>query len=483
MGSSAKLPTPPDFRKTVGEQLDMNKGVATDVMNTNRYAQEDVFGNRNDWITNPDGSVTNKSSFGQGQQDLYNKNNALANAMAGGAGGNLDQFQNKYWGGGGGVSAPSYGGGGGGGYGGGGGGGGSYSSTPGQTGSEGGLYAADKASGVGGVGTGIQGDLDYSKLSAMPGDTMGERQNVQDALYKRNTGYLDPQYAEQQRSLETQLSNKGLVPGTPAYNNAMQIMNQAKERAYTGARQDAISGGGAEQERLQNMILQLRNQGVTEANNLGAFHNASQGQRAGQLLTDQGQQRQLAGTLGAASASAGASMHNAELANQLGTRSQAFNELLQMGKFGQSGQEIPQFQTSQGNMKSYESPDLLGAEQKSYADAIDRANAAKAKKGGIGSALGSLAGAGIGNYLLPGIGGTLGSKLGGSLGGAFGSDRRLKSNIVHIGVTPGGHNVYEYDAAGRRQRGVMAQELLTSLPGAVSRGMSGFYMVDYSKVT
>ena len=61
------------------------------------------------------------------------------------------------------------------------------------------------------------------------------------------------------------------------------------------------------------------------------------------------------------------------------------------------------------------------------------------------------------------------------------SDRRLKSNIVRIGTHPQhGIGIYDYDIDGRRDTGVMAQELLSVLPAAVSLGHDGFLRVDYS---
>src|SRR4029077_14435312 len=102
----------------------------------------------------------------------------------------------------------------------------------------------------------IQKDLDYSKLTAMPTtDPAVARQEAQDALYKMNTQYLDPQMASAQSALQTRLSNQGLVPGTEAYNRAAQIQNDASQKAYESARQGAIAGGGAEQERQQQLAL------------------------------------------------------------------------------------------------------------------------------------------------------------------------------------------------------------------------------------
>ena len=62
------------------------------------------------------------------------------------------------------------------------------------------------------------------------------------------------------------------------------------------------------------------------------------------------------------------------------------------------------------------------------------------------------------------------------------SDRRLKSNISKVGTHPLGIGVYDYDIDGRRERGVMAQELLQVKPDAVFLHPSGYYMVDYAQI-
>jgi hypothetical protein len=69
----------------------------------------------------------------------------------------------------------------------------------------------------------------------------------------------------------------------------------------------------------------------------------------------------------------------------------------------------------------------------------------------------------------------------GAPAGTF-SDRRLKSNVERIGTHPLGIGIYEYDIFDRRERGVMADEVLTVRPEAVSVHPSGFYMVDYGRL-
>lgn len=62
------------------------------------------------------------------------------------------------------------------------------------------------------------------------------------------------------------------------------------------------------------------------------------------------------------------------------------------------------------------------------------------------------------------------------------SDRRLKSEIVPVGRLPNGLPLYDYTIFGRRERGVMADEVEQLLPGAVSVHPSGFKMVDYAQL-
>lgn len=62
------------------------------------------------------------------------------------------------------------------------------------------------------------------------------------------------------------------------------------------------------------------------------------------------------------------------------------------------------------------------------------------------------------------------------------SDRRLKSNIVRIGDHPLGIGIYAYDIDGRRDVGVMADEVLTVRPEAVMTMPNGFMAVDYGRL-
>lgn len=103
-------------------------------------------------------------------------------------------------------------------------------------------------------------------------------------------------------------------------------------------------------------------------------------------------------------------------------------------------------------------PDMMGAASNGYNAALNATNAQNAASGNFMSGLFDLGSAALG---IPGL-----------------SDRRLKSDIVPLG-SHRGHEWYEYTIFGRREIGVMAQEVLQTNPSAVHVHPSGFLMVDY----
>lgn len=129
-----------------------------------------------------------------------------------------------------------------------------------------------------------------------------------------------------------------------------------------------------------------------------------------------------------------------------------------------SGTQIqnPTFSTS--GYGGAQSGDIQGAVNSSYQAQLDAANA---KNASSNSTMESLFG------------------LGSSLIGVF-SDIRLKENIVKVGKTDGGHNVYLFnyksDPDKRVNMGVMAQEVMETQPDAVIIDESGFYKVNYGVI-
>lgn len=105
-----------------------------------------------------------------------------------------------------------------------------------------------------------RGNLNTANLPALPTDVEGMRKGAQDALYARNTEYLDPQFQRGEESRRTRLANQGVVEGSEAYKNAMSDFGQGRETAYRQARNESIAGAGTEAERLFGLGSKARGQ-------------------------------------------------------------------------------------------------------------------------------------------------------------------------------------------------------------------------------
>ena len=141
---------------------------------------------------------------------------------------------------------------------------------------------------VSGAGQGILPKLDYSGLGAMPEASDATRQRVEDSMYSRQTARLDPQFQQEMQRMSSQLANMGIPIGSEPYKVKMEQYAAEKEKAYSGARNDAITMGGAEQSRLLADALRLRQQGKSETDTAGAFQNASQQQGFTQGMSQTG---------------------------------------------------------------------------------------------------------------------------------------------------------------------------------------------------
>lgn len=113
----------------------------------------------------------------------------------------------------------------------------------------------------------LQTQIDTSNLSALPtnGDYSADRQRVEDALYSR----LNPQLEAGRTSRETDLFNRGVRPGTAAYDRAMGLVGQQENDARTAV----LLAGGQEQSRMFGDALAGRQQGYSEAANNATFGN------------------------------------------------------------------------------------------------------------------------------------------------------------------------------------------------------------------
>ncbi|MBB5051119.1 hypothetical protein HNQ36_001073 [Afipia massiliensis] len=183
----------------------------------------------------------------------------------------------------------------------------------------------------------------------------------------------------------------------------------------------------------------------------------------------------------------GSAAWNAEMTRFTEGKNDAFNQLLLTGR-GQANSEIMAERNSPINEISalmsgsqVSAPSFTNTPNTSvggvdYAGMVN--NNFNAQTSQYNTAVGNQNAAMGGMF---GLAGTLGSaamKYGPGLMAM--SDRRLKSNIVRIGTTVLDLPTYEYTIMGRRERGVMADEVEKVMPAAVGKHWTGYRMVDYA---
>ena len=290
------------------------------------------------------------------------------------------------------------------------------------------------------------GQVDMSGVAAMP---VNAGMTAQNAIMAR----LQPQIQQNDAALQQRLANQGLTQGSEAYNNAQRTEQQGNNDLLSQAALQGI-----------NVDMSANQQGYNQAANNTQLANAAIGQNFGQGATSAGLYNQAQNqqfNQGLASSQFANTAQQQSMAQQLGLYNQPLNQITAL----MSGSQIqnPTFQGYSGaNVAA--APVFQGAQQQGlYNQDVygQQTSAYNAQMGALGSI------AGVGAKFIPGYGT---------------SDRRLKSNIVHIGEHPIGVPAYEYDIEGRHERGVMAQDLYMVMPDAVALNSDGYLMVNYSAI-
>ena len=294
---------------------------------------------------------------------------------------------------------------------------------------------------------------------------------------------LNPSLERQQKSLDTQLANQGIMRGSEAYNQAQQDLAQKQNDLRT----QAALGGQQVQQNLFGQALQagqFGNQAMTQQQqnqlaNLGFTNTAAQQDYANRqaminqqnTIGQQGYQNQLAAQQAnnaAMSQGFGNELAAAQLANQ--ARGQQFseagylrNEPINTLNAIRAGSQVtgPQFQNVPLQATTA-GADYMGAAGLTGQAALANANAENAQR----------------NATMQGL-----FSLGGS---AMMSDIRTKENIKHLGYLPNGLPFYEFEykpefksfGGEGKHVGVMAQEVEQVLPHAVIE-INGYKVVNY----
>lgn len=367
----------------------------------------------------------------------------------------------------------------------------------------------------------LQQSLDYTNLEALPNanNFNGAAQSAADAVYGQAASRLDPRFQQEESDIRSRLANQGISDNSDAFRRELDNFGRTKTDAYNQAQYSSIEAGRAAQQQGYAQALATRQQGVGETNDQGQFRNSTQGQGFQQGVTDaninnnaQGQifgqntaqqqatnqaqsqlfdQGQLNANLNNTAQAQQQQMALAALGFNNTSQNQQFNQSLAGGQFNNAnrqqqiqeasylrnlplsdiaallgtggGVQDPQF--NQFAQVGVAAPDYQGAVYKNY-DAANQQYQQKlqARSSGLGSIFG----------------------LAGSLGAAAitHSDRRLKYAIKRVGTLANGLATYTFKYIGSAitQFGVMAQEALHVVPGAVITMPSGYMAVDYRKV-
>jgi hypothetical protein len=318
---------------------------------------------------------------------------------------------------------------------------------------------------AGGINPSQYGNLktsaDLSGVAAMP---VNAGTTGQQAIMNR----LQPQIAQRSAALTQQLANQGITPGSEAWNNAMREQQQQENDLISQA---ALQGIGldmsANQQGYQqalgaaNLYNQALGQGFGQATQARQLANQAMAQNYGQGATSAGLYNQAAAQAFNQNLTARQFANQAALQayqQQLAQYNQPLNQISAL--LGGAQIQTPQFQQYTGGGNIAAAPVFQAATNQGNYDAAAY-NSQMQGLAGLYSGLGNIAGAGL------------------SPGGFLRSDVRLKSNIVKVGDHPKGFGIYEYDIDGRRERGVLAQEVEKIMPEAVMEHPNGYKMVNY----
>lgn len=291
------------------------------------------------------------------------------------------------------------------------------------------------------------------------------RQQSIDSTYNQAMSRLNPQFQQQNDSLDAKLANQGLGINSAAYQNAKDQLG----RQQTDATNQAVySSIGAGEDAANSLFNRQLNQGQFANNaagqiygqNLGAaqFYNQTAGQDYNQNLGaaqfgNQAQNQQF--NQGISNAQFGNEARNQGLQERAYIQNQPLNQFNSLMSSGQVSMPtgISYSPTQVGQT------DVLGAyalnQQAQQANANRAAQANSGAMGGLFS-LGSAA-------LL--------------------SDVRLKKNIQRVGNLKPGIDLYAYEYAwgGGSRVGVLAQEVAAINPAAIVN-VDGYMAVDYGKL-
>ena len=263
-------------------------------------------------------------------------------------------------------------------------------------------------------------------------------------------------YQEARKQLESTLARKGLA-GSGVEANILSSNYQQEAMAKASAGVSAYNTAIQQSDALRLQQAQL----------------GGQQYQAGIAGATTGYQANLGATQNIYGVTSASDLQNYNLSNAATLQGIAgLTQVAQAGQgvYGQSANYLQGASSSAASAASTAGSSATGLANvnANYATQMQQANAQSAA--GIGSLVGTLGAAGIGAY----------GKY--AAAGAAASDERLKTNIKLVDNV-NGHNIYTWDWKEQDygyNKGVIAQEILVSVPEAVTMMDNGYYAVNYN---
>jgi hypothetical protein len=172
--------------------------------------------------------------------------------------------------------------------------------------------------------------LDTAGLTALQSDPEAFRSNIEQTLFNRQLGLLQPEFTREREALEQNLADRGIPITSQGYDDAVNRLETQQGEQLSRLAQQATLAAGQESDRLVNQARQARAQEFGERAATGEFGLAAQGQGFSQAaanaqLANAARQDAIANQL--LSNQIANQQRQRDIAERTALRSQNFNEL------------------------------------------------------------------------------------------------------------------------------------------------------------
>jgi hypothetical protein len=172
--------------------------------------------------------------------------------------------------------------------------------------------------------------IDTAGLTALQSDPEAFRSNIEQTLFNRQLGLLQPEFTQQREALEQNLADRGIPITSQGYNDAVNRLETQQGEQLSRLAQQATLAAGQESDRLVNQARQARAQEFGERAATGEFGLAAQGQGFSQAaanaqLANAARQDTIANQL--LSNQIANQQRQRDIAERTALRGQNFNEL------------------------------------------------------------------------------------------------------------------------------------------------------------